>query len=109
MGVIGKLVTEILPEFAGEMQRLLVECGEAGLATQVAELRFEEMCACGDDFCSTFYVRPRPEGTFGPGHRNVPLGVDEGLVCLDVVGAEIVCVEVLYREDVREVLEGLVH
>ena len=106
MSVVGRLVTDVLPEFGGEMRRLLVERGEAGLAGQVAELRIVEICGCGDDFCSTFYVRERPEGTYGPGHRNVPLGTDEGLVSLDVVDGAIVCVEVLYREDVGELLAG---
>ena len=106
MSVLGRRVMEVLPEFAGEMRRSLLEMGEAALAGQVAELRIEELCGCGDDFCSTFYVRERPKGTYGPGHRNVPLETDDGLVCLDVVEGVIVCVEVLYRADVGEMLGG---
>ena len=106
MSVLGRLVTDVLPEFAGEMRRLLLELGEPELAAQVAGMRIEEVCGCGDDFCSTFYVRVRPEGTYGPGHRNVPLEADEGLVTLDVVDGVIVCVEVLYRDDVGELLAG---
>jgi len=48
---------------------------------------------------------PKPEGSFGPGHRNVVLTTDEGMLVLDVVTGEIACVEVLDRKDVRRKLD----
>jgi hypothetical protein len=100
------LLAHVLPAFAAELRQLLEEQGEPELAAQVPGVAILERCRCGDDFCSTFYTQPRPKGGYGPGHRNVPLTPDEGMVILDVVGAEIACVEVLDQNDVREKLDA---
>jgi hypothetical protein len=52
----------IAPELVTELQSLLMELGEHGLATQTAELAIVELCSCGDAFCSTFYTARRPSG-----------------------------------------------
>jgi hypothetical protein len=95
---------DTLPAFATELQRLLTEQGEPELAAQVTGLMIFDRCRCGDDFCATFYTQPKPEGAYGPGHRNVALAPDEGMLILDVVAGEIACIEVLDRNDVREKL-----
>jgi hypothetical protein len=95
------LLADTLPEFAAELRQLLIEKGEAELASQVLSLAIHDRCRCGDSFCSTFYTQPKPNGAYGPGHRNIALTPDEGMLILDVVGEEIMCVEVLDREDVR--------
>lgn len=56
----------LIPEFAAELRQLLVEAGEPALATQVPGLAIFDRCCCGDDFCATFYTKPKPEGSFGP-------------------------------------------
>jgi hypothetical protein len=101
----GLLLAEVLPVFAAELQQLLEENGEPELAAQVPGLMIFDRCRCGDDFCATFYTKPKPRGSFGPGHRNVALQPDEGMLILDVVGDAIACVEVLYRGEVRQRLE----
>jgi len=99
----------VLPAFTAELQQLLVKQGEPELAAQVPSLRILERCDCGDDFCATFYTRPKPNGSFGPGHRNVRLFPDEGsLLVLDIVDGEIACIELLDRSDIREMLLVLV-
>ena len=98
------LLTDTLPAFASELQQLLIEKGESELAAQVPGLMIFDRCRCGDDFCATFYTLPKPEGSYGPGHRNVALTPEEGMLILDVVAGEIACVEVLERPDVREKL-----
>ena len=35
---------------------------------------------CGDDFCATFYPQPKPDGAYGPSHRNVELTPVEGML-----------------------------
>jgi hypothetical protein len=99
------LLTDTLPALASELRQLLTENGEPGLAAQVPGLMIFDRCRCGDDFCSTFYTQPKPNGSFGPGHRNVRLMPTEGMLILDVVAGEIACVEVLDREDVRQKLD----
>jgi hypothetical protein len=100
------LFSEVLPELAEEVERLLLESDEKELVTQVPALRIVERCRCGDDFCSTFYVQPKPEGAYGPDHRNVVLDPPRGMLVLDVVGNKIACIEVLYRDDIREKLHS---
>jgi hypothetical protein len=96
------LLTHTLPAFAAELQQLLNESGEPELAAQVSALRIFDLCGCGDDFCATFYTQPKPEGSFGPGLRNVRLFPEDGAsLILDVVAGEIACVELLDRPNVR--------
>ena len=100
------LLNDTLPSFAAELRQLLIEQGEPELAIQVPSLRIFERCNCGDDICcGTFYTQPKPKGSFGPGHRNVRLIPDEGMLILDVADGEIACVEVLDRGDVRQKLD----
>jgi hypothetical protein len=96
----------MLPEFAGELRQLLYEHGERELAGQVPELIILDRCRCGDDFCATFYTQPRPQGGFGPSHRNVALTIEGGMLIVDVVEETIACVEVLYRDALRQKLQA---
>jgi hypothetical protein len=97
-----KPLVEMFPELSAELQQLLAERGEAGLAAQVQEMRVIERCRCGDDFCGTFYVLPKPAGAYGTGHRNVSLEPERGMLILDVVSDKIAAVEVLYRDEIRQ-------
>jgi hypothetical protein len=92
----------MFPSLAAELQQLLAERGEPELAAQVPELAVIERCRCGDDFCGMFYVLPKPNGAYGPGHRNVALTPKEGMLILDVVADEIAAIEVLYRDEIRK-------
>jgi hypothetical protein len=96
---------EALPEFCDELKSLLLEAGEPQLAEQVSSLQIEDRCRCGDDFCATFYTGSKPEGSYGPQHRNIVLSPVKGMLILDVVADEIKCVEVLYRDELRLSLE----
>jgi hypothetical protein len=97
---------EVLPALAAELEELLATQGEHTLATQVRELNIVDRCRCGDDFCSTFYTEPRPQGSYGKGHRNVELEPADGMLILDVVKEKIVCVEVLYRDEIKRTLHA---
>ncbi len=62
-------------------------------------LRVVARCGCGDDFCQSFYTAPKPDGAYGPGHRNVLLDPPwSGMLILDVVDGLIAYVEVLDRD-----------
>ncbi len=98
-------LSAVLPAFSAELHQLLNEQGEPVLAAQVPGLMIFERCHCQDDIgCATFYTRPKPKSGFGPGHRNVRLMPEDGMLILDVVAGEIACVEVLDRSDVRRKL-----
>jgi hypothetical protein len=99
-----KRLAMIFPELASELQQLLEERGESKLAEQVPGLVLVERCRCADDFCGTFYVLPKPVGTYGPNHRNVALEPRVGMLILDVLADRIAAVEVLYRDEIRQKL-----
>jgi hypothetical protein len=94
-------LSEILPALAIELEQLLKNQGEAELAAQVSQLTVIDRCRCGDDFCSSFYTQPKPEGPYGPIHRCFDLDAAEGMLLVDVVAEKIAHVEVLNRADVR--------
>ena len=86
------------PVFAAELTAALDAEGEDRLKNQIGRLCVVEACGCGDDFCQSFYTRPKPAGAFGDGHRNVCLDAPwPGYLILDVVHDDIMYIEVLYR------------
>jgi hypothetical protein len=99
-----KRLVVIFPELAAELQQLLEEQGESKLAEQVPGLTLVERCRCGDDFCGTFYVLPKPVGTYGPKHRKVALEPRVGMLILDVLADRVAAVEVLHRDEIRQKL-----
>ena len=97
-------LNEILPALAFELEQLFKNQGEPELAAQVSQLAIVDRCRCGDDFCSSFYTQPKPEGHDGPSHRCIDLDAAEGMLLVDVVARKIFYVEVLNRADVRRKL-----
>jgi hypothetical protein len=96
-----------MPDFAGELTRLLEGEGRADLAQQVTDLRIVGRCRCGDDFCATIYTAPRPRGEW-TNHESIMLEAAEtGILILDVAAGRIVEIEALYRDDLRGVLTKL--
>ncbi len=89
-------------ELASELSDLLKRGGEEELAMTICGLTVLDRCRCGDDFCATMYMAPRPPGAWGEGHRNVALDPQRGFLILDVMNERIVEVEVLYRDEIRE-------
>jgi hypothetical protein len=100
-------VCDVLPEFANELVDLLFKSGETELASQVSGLQIVDRCRCGDDFCSTFYVQPKPRSAWNPDHRNVVLEPEKGMLILDVVEGKVACVEALFRDEIRPKLLAL--
>jgi hypothetical protein len=98
------LLAEAFPELSAELQQLLTDEGESSLAATVPSLPVVDRCRCGDDFCATFYVRPKPKGSYGPGHDTISLDPEKGMLILDVVDSAIVCVELLHRDEIRQKL-----
>jgi hypothetical protein len=92
---------DVAPELVAELQQPLSQEGVPTLATQVAGLPIVDRCRCGDHFCATFYTVALPKGPFGPGHDTIALSPEVGMLNVDVIGSQIVQIEVLYRDDLR--------
>jgi hypothetical protein len=95
------LLIDILPQLARELELLLKKQGELDLAAQVSTLNIIDRCRCGDDFCSSLYTQPKPEGRYGPDYRCFDLDAAEGMIIIDVASSLIAHVEILNRNDVR--------
>lgn len=101
------LLTKSLPDLSRELSELLIRAGEPTLAAQIDSLEIVDRCDCSDDFCASFYTAPKPDGSYGPHHRNLELEPEDGSIILDLVVDRIVHVEILYRDDVRSRLAEL--
>lgn len=101
------LLVEVLPSLANEIEELLKKANEPELSARVVDLRIVDRCRCEDDFCASFYTQPKPIGGYGPSHRNVVLGPENGMLVLDVVSGSIMYVEVLNRDDIRKSIRAV--
>jgi hypothetical protein len=97
-------LADVLPEFTVELRTLLETAGQHELADQVGGLVIFDRCRCGDSFCSSFYTEPKPNGAYVGDHDTVEVEPNDGMILLEVVNARIAHIEVLYREDIRELL-----
>lgn len=99
---MSSLLQDALPDLADELTALLRSQNERDLAEQVPLLRLVDRCRCGDDFCATLYTAPKPKGVYGPNHESLSLNPSSGELILDLDDRKIVCIEILFREDLRK-------
>ncbi len=101
------LLSKVLPALAEEVIAGLLVLERADLAAQVCSLRVACRCRCGDDFCATVHLMPGPRGNRKSEPETLDLDAKEGWLILDVVEGRIETIEVLYRPEVRRVLDEL--
>ena len=68
------MVSEVLPDLLDEMAALLKEAGADPLVDQLAKLRIESVCDCGDENCSSFATATEVKV-----HNHVELPAMEGI------------------------------
>ena len=95
------------PQFAKEIETLLLASKEPHLATQIPELLITRRCDCEDDFCATFYTLADRYALYRADTHCVNLDPQRGQIVIDVVYGRITGVEVLFRDDVRGRLRAL--
>ena len=95
------------PEFARELEALLLDSREPQLAAQIPELLITRRCDCEDDFCATFYTLADRYALSRTNAHCVNLDPQSGQIVVDVVSDRITGVEVLFRDDVRGRLRSL--
>lgn len=78
------LLELVLPDLSAELAAGLVADGRPELAEQIPQLRISERCGCGDSFCTSFYVGPRPGGAWSDEgeHESLMADVNRGMVVL---------------------------
>jgi hypothetical protein len=100
-------VREVFPEFVAELVALVEASPRPELADQIPGLGVVDRCRCDQGNCAHFYTAPRPVGAYPEGRVNVRLAACRGLIVLDVVGTQVVAVEVLDRRDVKKWLDAV--
>ena len=78
----GNALSTCSPHWRQSFKNSSLSKPKAELASQLAGLSVIERCRCGNDFCGTFYVLPKPDGAYGLGHRNVALEPNEGMLTI---------------------------
>ncbi len=92
----GTRLAEAFPAFAAELEALLRAHREPALADSIGTLTFFDRCSCGQQECESFSTAPPPEGSYGPGHRNISLTAPgTPYLILDVVDDQIKFIEIL--------------
>jgi hypothetical protein len=99
-------LADALPDLTAELDELLKTEGLPDLCQELPNLVIHDRCRCGDDFCASFYTALR-QAPFGPDHYTIALLPMDGMINIDVAGGKIVQIEVLYRDDVRGALHGV--
>ena len=102
------LVADVVPELAERLETLLRERGEPNLAGQIAGLRLTQVCRCGRPYCGSFWTSRWPMKRWFNRGRQVELR--EGLpgeVSVSVVQGQIVYVEVLFWDEVRDAVANV--
>jgi len=97
---------ECLPEFSKELEHLLQKEGRPDLIPQLSTLRIFDRCRCGDDFCATIYTACKSDREYGISDT-IPLHPDQGFVILDLRDRRITGIEILYRDEIRKEVLGL--
>lgn len=100
-------LADAFPEFAKELEDLLLTSKEPELASQLQDLRIARRCSCEDDFCATFYMPVDRSAEPATEVHCLELEPQNGIIVLDVASGRITGVEVLYRDDVRSRLRVL--
>lgn len=104
-----KLLKDCLPDFAQELEMLLIREQDPELARQVPLMQLDvEKCGSGENFCSMLCTGLRPEKSWGCGDTSIVLKADRGNVLLNILECGAVAVEVFFRKDIQEKVERLV-
>ena len=98
-------ISSLLPDFANELEGLTGVANRPDLSARIRGLVVEARCPCANRACAHFYTAPPPNGPYGPGHSNLVLPANTGMVVLDLLHDRIVGIEVLDRPDVKRALD----
>ncbi|KAA0893269.1 hypothetical protein [Oryzomonas rubra] len=94
---------DCLPDFVGELERLLLEEDRPELACQVRDMPVDVgRCVIGGGFCAMLCTGLQPSKGWGAGQTTIALAPKQGNILVDVIDGEIIAVEVFCRKDVYE-------
>ncbi|QEM69071.1 hypothetical protein FO488_13485 [Geobacter sp. FeAm09] len=96
---------DCLPDFVGELERLLLAEDRPEFACQVKNMPVDmDRCVISEEFCAMLCTGLQPSRGWGAGQTTIVLAPKQGNILVDVVDGEIIAVEVFCRKDVHEKL-----
>jgi hypothetical protein len=103
-----KLLKDCLPDFARELELLLINEQDPELAQQVELMQVDvDTCGSDDDFCSMLCTGFKPKNGWGRGDTSIVLKPEQGNVLLNMLDCDITAVEVFFRKDIQEKVKQL--
>lgn len=99
-----------LPDFAHELEQLLLKENRPELACQVENMQVDmDRCVSGEEFFAMLCTGLQPSKGWGVGQTTIMLAPDRGNILVDVIDGDIIAVEIYFREDIQEEFMKLRH
>ncbi|MDD2273518.1 MAG: hypothetical protein PHP95_07215 [Desulfuromonadaceae bacterium] len=97
------LLKDSLPDFAYELKYLLVRENMPDLANQIVDMQIDvERCFSGEDYFTMICTGLQPLLGWGTGQPSIVLTPHKGTILLNVIGNDIISVEIFFRSDIQE-------
>ncbi|GFE60374.1 hypothetical protein [Geobacter sp. AOG2] len=104
------LLRDSLPDFAHELEHLLLMVDRPELACLVENMKVDmDRCVSGEESCAMLCTGLQPSKGWGVGQTTIVLTPARGNILVDVIEGDIIAVEVFFRKDVQDKLLQLRH
>jgi len=104
------VLIDSLPDFAHELEHLLLKENRPELACQVESMQVDmDRCVSGEECCAMLCTGLQPSKGWGVGQTTIVLTPERGNILVDVVDGDIIAVEIFFRIDVQERLLQVRH
>ncbi len=104
------VLRDSLPDFAHELERLLLNENRPELAFQVKNMQVDmDRCVSGEECCAMLCTGLQPSKGWGVGQTTIALTPSNGTIFVDVIDGDIIAVEIFFRKDVQEKLLQVWH
>ncbi len=101
---------DVLPELTNALAAAFESDGMMQLAQSFPTLVVWDRCRCDDDGCATVYTEDKDLWLGQTLDRVIPSVSIPGLLCIQVLGTRVVCIELLNRPDLkRKLVEALLY
>lgn len=102
------LLKDCLPDFALELEDLLLKESRPELACLVKNMQVNlDRCVSNENYCTMLCTGLQPAKGWGAGQTTIVLAPVSGNILLDVIGCDIIAVEVFFRKDVQEKVQQI--
>ena len=99
---------DFLPDFVHELKYLLLRESMPDLACQIVYMQVDvDRCISSDDYFIMLCTGLQPLLGWGTGQTTIVLTPKKGNILLNVIGNDIIAIEVFFRNDIQEKFQQL--